>query len=79
MVSIERQRTHIHFDGLGDVFGALGAELILGKVQGRQRPDGGYGRCTTVWTMQVLAEGVADTHGDVIPLTCTQEWRQREF
>ena len=38
---IESQRTHIYFDGLGDVFGALGAELILGEVERHQRPNGG--------------------------------------
>ena len=38
MVSIEPQSTHMSFDGLGDVFGALGLELILGEVEGRQRP-----------------------------------------
>ena len=40
MVSIELQRTHMSFDGLGDVFDALGAELVPGKVEGRQRPNG---------------------------------------
>ena len=38
MVSNEPQRTHIHFDGLGDVFGALGMEIIAHKVEGRQCP-----------------------------------------
>ena len=38
MVPIEPQRTHIHFDGLCDVFGALGVEIIARKVEGRQRP-----------------------------------------
>ena len=38
MVSIEPQRTHIHFDGLGDMFGALSVEVILGKIEGRQCP-----------------------------------------
>ena len=40
MVPIEPQRTHIHFDGFGDVFGALGAKLIARKVERRQRPIG---------------------------------------
>ena len=40
MVPIEPQRTHMSFDGLGDVFGALGEEQIVGEVEGRQRPDG---------------------------------------
>ena len=39
VVSNELQRTHIHFDGLGDVFGALCAEIIARKVERRQRPD----------------------------------------
>ena len=38
MVSIEPQRTHMSFDGLCDVFGALSAKLIARKVEGRQRP-----------------------------------------
>ena len=38
MVSIEPQRTHMSFDGLGNVFGALGLELIAREVEGRQRP-----------------------------------------
>ena len=33
------QRTHIHFDGLDNVFGALCAEIIARKVERRQRPD----------------------------------------
>ena len=40
MVSIEPQRTHMSFDGLGNVFGALSVEVIVRKVEGRQRPDG---------------------------------------
>ena len=40
MVSIEPQRTHIHFDGPGNVFGSLGAEVIAREVEGRQRPLG---------------------------------------
>ena len=40
MVPIEPQHTHIHFDGLSDVFRALGFELIARKVEGHQRPDG---------------------------------------
>ena len=40
MVSIEPQRTHMSFDGLGDVFGALDAEVVAREVEGRQRPDG---------------------------------------
>ena len=38
MVSIEPQRTHMSFDGLGDVFGALGPDIIVCKVERRQRP-----------------------------------------
>ena len=38
MVPKELQRTHMPLDGLSDVFGALGAEVIARKVQGRQRP-----------------------------------------
>ena len=41
MVSIEPQRTHMFFDGLCDVFCALGAEFVERKVEGRQRPLGG--------------------------------------
>ena len=40
MVPTEPQRTHMSFDGLGNVFGALGVEIIARKVEGRQRPDG---------------------------------------
>ena len=40
MVPIEPQRTHIHFDGICDVFGALGVKLIVREVEGRQRPVG---------------------------------------
>ena len=40
MLPIELQHTHMHFDGFGDVFGALGAEIIVGEVEGRQRPNG---------------------------------------
>ena len=38
MVSMEPQRTHIHFDGLCNMFGALCTKIILGEVEGRQRP-----------------------------------------
>ena len=41
MVSIGPQRTHMSFDGLGDVFGALCFEAIACKVERRQRPLGG--------------------------------------
>ena len=40
MVSIELQRTHMSFDGLCDVLGALGAELVPREIEGRQRPVG---------------------------------------
>ena len=65
------------FDGLRDVFRALGVEIVARKVEGRQRPDGGYGRCTAVWTVQVLAKrsNVMESRWRrqlVIPLTCTQ-------
>ena len=66
MVSIELQRTHMSFDGLRDVFGALGIEAIACEVEGRQRPDGGYGRCTAVWTVRILAKGVTETNGGVV-------------
>ena len=39
-VSKELQRTHIHFDGLGNVFGTLSAEIIAGEVEGHQHPGG---------------------------------------
>ena len=48
MVSIERQRTHMSFDGLSDVLGALGPEPIACEVEGRQRPDGGNAISTKV-------------------------------
>ena len=35
------QRTHMFFDGIGDVFGALGFEAIAREVDRRQRPNGG--------------------------------------
>ena len=38
MVSNESQRTHMSFDGLGDVLGALSAEAVAGEIEGRQRP-----------------------------------------
>ena len=34
MVSMELQRTHMSFDGLGDVFGALGFERIVRQIEG---------------------------------------------
>ena len=37
-VSIEPQSTHMNFDSLCDVFGALDTEVIRRKVEGRQRP-----------------------------------------
>ena len=46
MVSIERLRTHVDFDGLGDMLGALDVQIVPRKVEGRQCPDGGYGRCS---------------------------------
>ena len=39
-VSKELQHTHIHFDGLSDVLGALSAEDVAGEIEGRQRPNG---------------------------------------
>ena len=41
MVSIEPQRTHMSFDGLGNVFRTLGFEVIAREAEGRQRPLGG--------------------------------------
>ena len=41
MAPKEAQRTHMSFDALRDVFGALGIEAIAREVEGRQRPDGG--------------------------------------
>ena len=38
MVPNESLRTHMSFDGLCDVFGTLGFELITREVEGRQRP-----------------------------------------
>ena len=38
MVPNEPQRTHMSFDGLCDVLGALGPEPIVREVEGRQRP-----------------------------------------
>ena len=38
MVPIESQRTHIDFDGLSNVLGALQAKAVVRKVEGRQRP-----------------------------------------
>ena len=38
MVSNEPQRTHIHFDGLCDMLGAVRTKAIARKVEGRQRP-----------------------------------------
>ena len=63
MVSIESQRTHIHFDGLGDVFGALGPELVIREIEGRQRPDG---------ETYISKGGTGDILG-VLALTCTRE------
>ena len=40
MVSIEPQRTHMSFDDLGDVFGALSSEAVAREVERRQCPDG---------------------------------------
>ena len=57
------------FDGLGDVFGALGVERIAREVEGRQRPDG---------EMHISKGGTGDIL-DVLVLTCTQEWQQREL
>ena len=46
------------FDGLGDVFGPTGVEPILLKVEGRQCPDGGYGRCS----MDGAVDSVSETY-----------------
>ena len=43
MVSNESQRTHMSFDGLSDVLGALSAEDVAREIEGRQRPHGGDG------------------------------------
>ena len=45
MVSIEPQRTHIRFDGLGNMFGALRLDSVACEVEGRQRPVGANGVC----------------------------------
>ena len=42
MYQTTKQRTHmLHFEGFRNVFGTLGLELIVGKVEGRQRPNDG--------------------------------------
>ena len=56
----------------------MSPKTVVAHVQTRQHPDGRYGRMDSaqqymdVWMVQVLAKGVTDTDGDVIPLTCTQ-------
>ena len=42
MVPNESLRTHMSFDGICDVFGTLGFELVAREVEGRQRPIGDY-------------------------------------
>ena len=54
MVQNEPQRTHMSFDGLSDMFGALGTEIICGKVEGRQRPHGGDGLSNSNGTCWLL-------------------------
>ena len=66
MVSNESQRTHMSFDGLGDVLGALGADPVAREVERRQRPNG---------EMYISKGGTGDILG-VLALTCTREWQQ---
>ena len=54
------------FDGLCNVLGALRAEIILGKVEGRQRPNGGNAISTKVgsglsWHLLVLPNGIGES------------------
>ena len=57
------------FDGLSDMFGALSTEVVARKVQGRHRPDG----------KNSIRKGGTGDILDVLALTCTQEWQQREL
>ena len=34
------------------------AERVVADIQRRQRPDGGYGRCTAVWTVHVFGKRI---------------------
>ena len=65
MVPNESQRTHIHFDGLGDVFRALALENIAREVERRQRPDGGNAISTKVgsglsWNLLMIPDGIGE-------------------
>ena len=62
-MSNESQHTHMSFDGLCDMFGALCTEIILGEVEGCQRPDG----------EAYISEGGTGDILSVLALTCTQE------
>ena len=55
----------IVFTTLATLEGPSG-ELAVADIQTRQRPDGGYGRCTAVWTVRILAKGVTETNGGVV-------------
>ena len=67
MVSIKQQRTHIHFDGPGNVFGSLGAEVIVREVEGHQRPNG----------RSAISKGGTGDILDFLALTCTRRWQQQ--
>ena len=68
-MSIEPQRTHIDFDGLSNVFGALGAEIIAREVERRQCPNG----------RSDISKGGTGDILDILALTCTLGWQQREL
>ena len=63
MVSIELLRTHMHFDGLGNVFRALGFEAIAREVEERQRPDGGMDGAGVSDMYIQMARGLTGTWG----------------
>ena len=57
------------FDGLSDVFGALGSEIIAREVERRQCPDG----------ETYISKGGTGDILDILALTCTLEWQQPEI
>ena len=59
MVPIELQRTHMSFDGLGDVFGALGFDTIVREVERCQRPDGMDGAVLAKFTSGMACDLLA--------------------
>ena len=59
LVAAERFERGMLLQDRRKVVRLLGADVVVEEIGRHQRPDGGYGRCTAVWTVQVLAKDVA--------------------